>query len=226
MIGVSGVVQTAQGPNLTFVSSISTSGAKTVFGFGSVSIGTATSDRYVLLQLGLGANTALMSLTSVTVNGTAAAQVVLANTGGASFNRISAIYGILVPNGTTASVTATITGTSAGCVIGSYILTSWNSTSAISTATVTTTTAGVSSLTTSISNVDGGVVMGVSGNFINSTASWTGLTLDYQAVATGSTIFTSTGASLGPQAASAARQITSTFNGTNDKLAMALASFK
>lgn len=93
----------------------------------SVSIGTALSNRWVVIGFALntsGSATTPTTITSPVLGGIAMATVIVQNCGGGGAGAIAGIFIAKVPTGTTATFTCTVAGT--GSQAGTFIIHVWN----------------------------------------------------------------------------------------------------
>lgn len=123
------------GPNLTYVGSTLNPGSATTYTFTNHAIGVASADRYVII-IGSGVDvTNTRQVLSATIGGVAATLITRTNAG--SDNAIG-MYGLLVPSGTTATITVTMSGGCARGAVSVYTMTGWQSTAPASTGAVHT----------------------------------------------------------------------------------------
>lgn len=163
-------------PSGNYNTNTGSSTAGTSFTFTSVSIGTASSSRYVVVAMI--AQGAAASPTSVTVGGISATQAAAAVT---SSNRAE-LWIANVTSGTTADIVITFAASTTRCAVGSYSVYDIVSTTPIDTATSSTT-----SMTLSVNTNTNSVVIGTA--FSSSTApdaTWVGVTENYDTDAFGS----------------------------------------
>lgn len=93
----------------TYVTYVSNSANQTTYTFTGTSIGTASSDRYVIVAFGASDGTAGRTDSSVTIGGISATKLAGAYFSGAT-TRMAAIYMAPVPTGTTADIVVTYSG--------------------------------------------------------------------------------------------------------------------
>lgn len=144
--------------------------ASTTFTFTSVSIGTASSTRYVVVAMI--AQGASASPTSVTVGGISATSAAAAVT---SSNRAE-LWIAAVPTGTTANIVVTFAASTTRCAVGSFSVYDITSTTPVNTAT----SSGSTSMTLSVNTNANSVVIGTafsSGSAPDAT--WVGVTESY-----------------------------------------------
>lgn len=160
---------------LTYVTNVTDSTDQTTYTFASTSIGTASSDRVVVVVIGSRANAA-RSISSVTVGGNSATAIATANNSGGGAE-IAAIYAVAVPSGTTASIVVTFSAAMLRIAVGVYTLTGTGG-AVTAYGTATQTPSGSSPTDSTIDCPANGGILAV--NFSNSSATssttWTGLT--------------------------------------------------
>lgn len=161
---------------LTFQGSFAQGGGATIT-YTNAPIGTASADRYVIVAVA-GEDNANTTITSITVGGNTPTTVVTSNNVRSSL----AIYIILVPSGTTATISATFSISKDGSWIGVWTATGLTSITAAGTNTQTT-----NNTAASVTTSDGGFVVGVCGNYgAAATPTWTNLTQRYASTQNGS----------------------------------------
>lgn len=169
--------------NLTYVGSNNSTSTATTITFTSQSIGTASSDRIVLVCLNWIRGATGGSTTSVTVGGSAATLVSDAsstNLGGFSF--VTSIYQIAVSTGTTATISASFSSAGSGATIDVYTLTNYRSATAAYASNTNNASATTLSLTPSVNS--GAVILATSQYAAIGAYTWSGVTKDSdQAVA-------------------------------------------
>jgi len=133
--------------------------------FSSVDIGTASSDRLVIVTVHAVTATSAINITGVTVAGVSATEQVTApNT-----NIRTAIYTALVSSGTTANITVTTSITAGSMAVATYSLKNYNSATPESTLSVEGTPTATGNLTF---GSNAAVVAATSGGTASSTVSW------------------------------------------------------
>ena len=146
---------------------------------GTLSIGTAAADRYVLVAITAnGSSTA--NLTSVTIGGVSATLYQNTTIGSGGSFCISAFAVLLVTTGTTANITLNYSGSFSRSAIGIYNLNGLGSSTPVDHSSDSTASASTLSLT--LNSTAGGVILGVFSNRTTSgstTVTWTGATEDY-----------------------------------------------
>ena len=163
-------------PEVELTASSSSSTTATSYTFSSQSFGPASSLRYIIVSV-TGRSGAGVSISSVTIGGVGATQIVYAkpNTDAANYSH-AGIYIAAVPSGTSGSVVVSLTGGSLlRCGIGVYRVDQMSSPSAFSTATDTDAS---NPQTASISVTSGGFAIGVA--YSQNGASWSGLSESYE----------------------------------------------
>lgn len=113
---------------VTYTASTSSGTAGTSFSFASQSIGTASSDRYVLVAV-----RTTTAISTVTVAGQTATQI--ASLTGASGNTRNYFYIVALTTGTTATIAVTTSSSSSSCAIIVWAVTNLSSTTPTSTVT-------------------------------------------------------------------------------------------
>ena len=186
----------------------------TTYTFSSAALGTAASDRKVVVTIhGRSTNPSTRTISSVTIGGVTATEAVsVSNTIG---NRC-AIYVADVPTGTTGDIVVVFNDTMQKCAVGSYAM--YGAGSSTPTATATDIASAFSQTLNIPAN---GAAFAVAGNQFNTTASWAGLTENYD-TAIGSE--TETGASAAFAVEQVGLTISATFSGGTDG-AMVMAAF-
>lgn len=148
------------------------------YSFTSQDIGTASSDRYVLVAITTTSTVGAISITGVTVGGVSASLVhSQAHTTGSVW-AIAAFYIAAVPTGTTATVAITTSSNQLLCRIGIWALTNLSSTTASDTAGSTSTTATLDMDTV----VDGGAFVCGRTNSSGTFTAPSGFTEDFDGV--------------------------------------------
>tara|TARA_R110000764_G_scaffold1253_2_gene4852 strand:+ start:7048 stop:7797 length:750 start_codon:yes stop_codon:yes gene_type:complete len=161
----------------------------TAYTFSSQALGAAVSDRIIVVG-GFSTN-AVRTVSSVTIGGVSAAQIVAAtNSGGEQ----CALWQASVPSGTTGDVVWTWSGAEVGMGIGV-----WRIVNAAASAHASSGVTGASALSSTLDIPANGAAIAYSGAAsVNRTATWTGLTerFDENGIEDGSTSGNHTGASL------------------------------
>jgi hypothetical protein len=137
--------------------------------FSAESLGTADSDRYILVGIAARAASA-RTISSVTIGGVSATILI----DHSSSLSLAGFAIAAVPSGTTGDVVVTFSGTMVRCAIAVYRLLGLGST----TPTDTGTDGGVASLTTNLDINAGGAAFAVGHRAATGTPTWTNLTLD------------------------------------------------
>ena len=148
------------------------SSSATAYTFSGVALGAAASDRIIVVG-GFSTN-AVHTVSSVTIGGVSAAQVVAAtNSGGEQ----CALWQAAVPTGTTGNIVWTWSGSEVGMGIGV-----WRIVGATATAHASSGVTGASPLSSTLNIPANGVAIAYSGAASsNRTATWTGLTEGFDA---------------------------------------------
>jgi hypothetical protein len=169
-----GAAAGASTPTLTYVTSTANTTDGTTFTFSSHSIGTAASDRLVVVAVSARDSSGSDVITGVTIDGNAATSVAAS----ASSASPTAIFSRSVPSGTTADIVVSVGSSFAACVIHVYTITGLSSTTAVDTLTSVN---GSSDPTGTIDVSADGVLIAVAQSQATTTATWTGVTEDYDA---------------------------------------------
>lgn len=178
----------------------------------SAPIGTAASDRYVIVAIA-GEDNANTTITSVTCAGNAMTPVVTSNSTRSSVG----IYILLVTSGTTANIAVTFSASKDASFIGVWSATGLSSATAVGTNTQTS-----NNTSTSLTAVAGGFAVGVAGNYgSGATCAWTGLTEKFDL--TQSSTRNGTGASDATTGSSI--NVTANYTSAGTAYTMALASW-
>lgn len=160
---------------VTYVTNVSNSSNLTTYTLTSVSIGTASADRYVIVGFGASDGTAGKTDSSVTIGGVSATKLVGAYYVGGT-TRMCAMYAALVPTGTTATVAITFSGQMSRLGVSVFSSTGLQSVTPRDSATAQGDTSGTL-LSASLTGPDGGFIVGFVfmqdelANFV-----WTGIT--------------------------------------------------
>lgn len=165
--------------SLTYVSNNSTDRASssTAFTYTAQNIGTANSNRIVIVGVGLfNAGSAVASISSLTVGGNTATSIV-DNLFNFSATRV-AIYAIAVSSGSTADIVVNLSGNATTCGIGVYSMVSSSLTVTASNTASAGIVTGTSVSTNITTNLDAAVV-GFLYGVNNGATTWTGLTEDF-----------------------------------------------
>lgn len=174
----SGRVYPNSSVSLKYIGSALTNTSSSSPSFSSQSIGTASSDRVILVAINGFASSA-QTISSVTIGGVAATLIV-SKENTSTFSTISAIYGLLVTSGTAATIAVNFGQSSPRTAISVYSLTG---TGGVVTAHNTTTNGANSTgpLSVNVTTLQGQVLGVASGNISSGTASvsWSGPALDY-----------------------------------------------
>ena len=161
----------------TYITGASSSGYTTSYTFSSTSIGTASSDRLVVVVVEGRQAVVDRTVSSVTIGGVSATIVSATNVSG---RYPGCIAYLTVTSGTTADIVVTFSGsTGSGCAIQVYTLTSLSSTTPVD-SDQSGTVASPASVTLTTSS-QGALIAGVGGNGgATGSISWTGPTEDYE----------------------------------------------
>lgn len=154
----------------------------TTYTFGSQNLGVADSDRYIVAAIEARAG-ATLSVSSASIGGVAASIVAQTQNAG----DCAALVIANVPSGTTGDVVVTFNTAAARASIQLYRLVGIDS----ETASHTATSAPAQDPTTTLDIPAGGVAIGCGTNFGGGSATWTGLTENYDAVVEGQILVSS-----------------------------------
>lgn len=166
---------------ITYVSNTGDASGLTTYTFASQNFGTASADRYLVAYFAHRAVSAGITGSSATIGGVAATKLTTVTNG----NGCSELWGAAVPTGTSGTTSITWSGAVARCVTGLWALTGLLSTTPTNTYT---STANPLSVSANISA--GGVALAGAYNNATTTATWAGLTEDYDNTTTASTMRT------------------------------------
>lgn len=157
--------------------SLDTSDA-TTYTYTNLNIGTAAVDRFVIVTI-TSRGGSVTTITSVTIGGNAATQLAFVNSGVSG--GYAAIYGLLVPTGTTATVVVTQSALTLDCLVSSYSLYGLSSTTPYATATAGN---SLPTLTVNANTVKDAIIIGVSqfGSNTAATQAWSGLTQRWEEI--------------------------------------------
>lgn len=154
---------------LTYLQSTNSPSDLTTYTFSSQNLGTAASDRYIIVAVGARKSGATTSISSVTVAGITATQVIQQANNVTNTN-IAGIYIAAVPTGTTGNVVVTFGAGMVRCAIDTYRATGINPTAFDALASI----AGNPSVALDIP-ANGGAI-GFGATAAATSATWTGLT--------------------------------------------------
>jgi hypothetical protein len=203
---------------LTYITGASSTANNTTYSFGTISIGTASADRLVVVVAGGHTGSGSFSVSSCSIGGTAATRVVTSSGAAAS----SAIFQLGVASGTSASISVTWSGGQGRALIFVYRITGLIS----QTATGNNNTSGTNStsLSTTLATSGAGVVIAglMTGGVYSPT--WGGVVQDSTL---GPENSTGAGASKTGVAANASYAVSANDgSGNNDQMALAVASWR
>lgn len=163
------------------------------FSFASQAFGTARNDRYIAVAFHGVNTTAVRTVSSVTIGGIAATQVVATSNNGATFKETCEMWIAPVPTGTTGTVAITFSGTILLCSIGVWAL------YGVANATPTDTGSSAADPFNDVINVNaGGVLVSYAvcaGSVAVPTFTWTNLTERFDATTEASSFSGHSGAS-------------------------------
>lgn len=215
-----GVMSTG-GPTLTYGSFSDQPTAAVTHNFTGMAIGTASAARYVIAVIS-GARNIGVTVSSCTIGGIAATEIYEA--GGAANQVVVSFWIALVPTGTTATVSATFTAsTAAWC--STYSVTGLGSTTAYDTAVDLADASSV--MSADIDVQDGGFIIAAVGSVTSGTWTWSGtagVVENYDSVVNAA--WSTSGASISGAVAGTAKTVTVTASGTVSWEALAAISMK
>jgi hypothetical protein len=151
-------------PALAFLGPTSTTASSSSYSYSSVNIGAATADRLVIVGALWGSASGTQTVSSLSIGGTAATQVVMEGGGAGIFAR-------LVSSGTTATIAVTFPSAVTSCGIYVWTLIDYQSSTAVDTVTDNS-----SPLSQSLTTSGGGVIVAVARASGSAGFTWTGLT--------------------------------------------------
>lgn len=147
---------------------------RTTYTFSSQSLGTADSNRYIVVGVGFVSSTETQSISSVTVGGVSASSLTsFTEEDEGTWSSCAQIWIAAVPTGTTGDVVVTLNGTASVCAIGLWRLITDNITP------VATNTDTADSITVNVNTQNGGGVVAIAQCRNGSTSTWTGVTEDF-----------------------------------------------
>lgn len=206
---------------VTWASSAKSTSALTTYTFSSLSIGTASSDRKIIVNVHAEANGAgtALSVSSLTVDGISATLLVAFPTTDGSDRVAQEVWIASVPTGTTGNVVVTMAAGITRCGVGVFATTGASSTAS---ATYTST---ADPLSVSASCQSGGAIIGGAVAQGGSTSfTWAGITERYDEVVGGATY--QSGASLAFTAAQSGLTVSATGSGTLPLSVLAVVALK
>lgn len=180
IVASNGSVSIIPAAEVTYTDSVSSLTSETVYTFSGRSLGTASSNRYIIVTIG-GA-TGNRTISSVTIAGVTATEIGQA-TGqdvGSSAYSTSGIYIAAVPTGTTGDVVVTFSSIETGCGIGVYAVTNLKSATPVTVVTQAPTTK-IDSVGGTLTTKPGGFVIATVATKDNGVTgwSWTNATQNY-----------------------------------------------
>lgn len=162
---------------ITFASSATLTNNATTYTFTAAGIGTASSDRLVVVSAsGNASSDPNSNVSSLTIGGNAATIVdQITTTGG---GMVCALYYLLVTSGTTADIAVTFGEGQSHAAIGVWAITGWGSQTPTDSDKAQSSTGVSQSLSTVTIDSNGGAVFGY-GDDVNAGTTWTNATEDY-----------------------------------------------
>jgi len=207
--------------SLTYQGSVTTTSASTTFTYTSAPIGTAASNRLVIVVVGnrWGASSGGLNVTAVTVGGVSAVQQVVTTS-----PTIVSIWSAIVPTGTTANVVATYSAGPLGTSMSVYTIHGGASITAKTTAQAVQ-SGGINPISTTmnVTNKDI-VIMGTTGDSATSGVTLVGVTENIEYNLTSGARGVYGAGSLEITATQSGRTFSATY-GTTDRSGIAVASF-
>lgn len=219
------VTASGSGPapvTITYVST-ATLGASTVYTYTAQPIGTAASDRIVLVAPFIRCLTT-QTINSVTIAGNTATSIINVNntTGGNSNN--AAIFALAVPTGTTATIVVTATGACLRGSIGVWSMIGKSIVTATDTKSVSTGSSGNPSVSLNTGSNGAMIAMTSDGGGSSTGVTWTGVIENYDQIVGGVGGNNNSGASLNSNSGSPL-SITATFSASSVDPALVSASW-
>lgn len=163
-----GVINTAIVKSLNYIGAVSDTGSATTYTFTAANIGTAASDRVIVVGVMLNSSTN-RTVSSVTLGGNAMTSIV-----GTNSASNTALFRISVASGTTADIVVTGSGAANGCYVVVYSLTGWGTVTTYDSNFAASSSAATISAT--INTVSGGAVIGIQNRFSTSAITTAGFT--------------------------------------------------
>lgn len=168
----------AQTPvTINYVGTTVDTGDTSTYTFTNHAIGTASADRVVLVAVCVRSATAGISISSMTIGGVSATELVEASTGA---NVTSAIYGLLVTSGTTATIVVTPSNSSQRCAVSVFEMTGTGGATTTSATATDTSPPSSTTITIPANGAAVGLSFATSGSAVG-TGTWAGLTEDNDA---------------------------------------------
>lgn len=161
---------------ISFLQSATDTADLSSYTFASQNLGSAASDRHIIVAVISRKAGATTTITGVTVGGVAAT-IVRQRANTASNTQVAGLAIALVPSGTTGDVVVTFADTMVRCSIGLY-----RADDLLSATPYDVDDSVVADPTVNLDILAGGFAIGVGGVAASTTATWTGLTEDYDAV--------------------------------------------
>jgi hypothetical protein len=153
--------------DLNYIGAVSNTTGATTYTFTAANIGTATSDRVIVVGVMLNSSTN-RTVSSVTLGGNAMTSIV-----GTNSASNTALFRISVASGTTADIVVTGSGASNGCYVVIYSLTGWGT---VTTYNSNSATGSSATISTTIDTASGGAVIGIQNRFNTGSVTTAGFT--------------------------------------------------
>jgi hypothetical protein len=154
--------------DLNYIGAVNNTGSATTYTFTAANIGTATSDRVVVVGVMLNSSVS-RTVSSVTLGGNAMTSIV-----GTNSASNTALFRISVASGTTADIVVTGSGGANGCYVVVYSLTGWGTVTTYDSSSAASTSAATISAT--INTASGGAVIGIQNRFNTGSVTTSGFT--------------------------------------------------
>jgi hypothetical protein len=172
-----GVVTAATPPAVVnYITSLSNSGGTSTFT--NASIGTASSDRYVVAIAGTYNNGSDFTTSGMTFGGNAGTEIVKSATGSIGDGTcVAGMYGLAIPSGTTSTIVVSWGGSASnGVVLHIFTITGLLSTTAVATSNAHSAGASSSALNLNLNVNNNGLVIAGYFDVTATLGSWTGVT--------------------------------------------------
>jgi hypothetical protein len=203
---------------VSYITSANTVAAQSSYTFSNISIGTAASDRYIVVAA-FGSGGSSTTVTSVTVGGSNAASLVQI----AGSTTVNSLFIIPVSTGTTANIVVTFPDAKDRCAVSVWRVTGISSITPYDTASFGTSNS-VNTSSVNIDTVSGGILIASSirGGTQSGTTTWTGATEAYDFTVSGRIV---SGASLSNTSTETNRLLQTDFTTTAATAAFVAVSF-
>jgi hypothetical protein len=152
---------------LDYIGAVSNTTGATTYTFTTANIGTAASDRVIVVGVMLNSSVS-RTVSSVTLGGNAMTSIV-----GTNSASNTALFRISVASGTTADIVVTGSGGANGCYVVVYSLTGWGT---VTTYNSNSAAGSSATISTTIDTVSGGAVIGIQNRFSTGAITTAGFT--------------------------------------------------